>query len=77
MEELKNLDLNQASQNSNNEDAQERNQSQDSFVEVDKEISIKDDENQYKETIFHLLVGEEGQDLFYIKRINFLRLQEK
>ena len=50
LEELKNLDLNQASQNSNNEDAQEINQSQDSFVEVDKEISIKDDENQYKET---------------------------
>ena len=41
LEELKNLDLNQASQNSNNEDAQEINQSQDS--------SIKDDENQYKE----------------------------
>ena len=49
LEELKNLDLNQASQNSNNEDAQEINQSQDSFIEVDKEISIKDDENQYKE----------------------------
>ena len=50
LEELKNLDLNQARQNSNNEDAQEINQTQDSFVDVDKEISIKDDENQNKET---------------------------
>ncbi len=50
LEELKNLDLNQLSQNSNIEDAQEINQSQDNFVEVDNEISIKDGENQYKGT---------------------------
>ena len=50
LEELKNLDLNKKHQNSTNEDSQEINQSQDGFVEVDKEISIKDDENQYKET---------------------------
>ena len=50
LEELQNLDLTLVNQNSINEDKQKDEQSQDYFVEVDKEISIKDDENQYKET---------------------------
>ena len=51
MEEFQNLDLTLVNQNSVNEDNQKNDQSQDYFVEVDKEISIKDDDNKVKEII--------------------------
>ena len=49
LEELKNLELNQVKPTPNNEDNQKIDQSQDSFFDVDKEISTKDDDNKEKE----------------------------
>jgi len=49
LEELKNLELNQVKPTPDNEDNQKIDQSQDSFFDVDKEISTKDDDNKDKE----------------------------
>ena len=46
LEELKSLELNQLNQKTNNVDNQKIDQSQENFFESDKEISIKDDDNQ-------------------------------
>ena len=51
LEELKNLDLSKVNQNPTNDDNQEIDQSKDSFLEVEKSISIKADDNQEKEII--------------------------
>ena len=51
LEELKNLDLNLEDQNPNNEENQKSDRSQDDLLQVDKEISIKNDENKEKENI--------------------------
>ncbi len=48
LEELKKLELNQVNQKNINEENQKIDQSQDGFIEVDKEISIKDDDNEGK-----------------------------
>ena len=50
LEELKSLELNQLNQKTNNVDNQKIDQSQENSFEGDKEISIKDDDNQSKET---------------------------
>ena len=49
LEELKSLELNQLNQKTNNVDNQKIDQSQENSFEGDKEISIKDDDNQSKE----------------------------
>ncbi len=49
LEELRDLDLKEVNQNQINEDYQEIDQSQESFSEVDKEISIKDYNNKEEE----------------------------
>ena len=51
LEELKKLDLSQVNQKPTNDDNQKINQSQDSSFEVEKEISIKVNDNQEKEII--------------------------
>ena len=48
LEELKSLELNQLNQITNNVDNQKIDQSQENSFEGDKEISIKDDDNQPK-----------------------------
>ena len=48
LEELKSLELNQLNQITNNVDNQKIDQSQENSFEVDKEINIKDDDNQSK-----------------------------
>ena len=58
LDELKNLDLNESNQNPPNLDNQKSDKPQDSFIEVEKEISIKDDDNQGKE------IKNEKKDLF-------------
>ncbi len=51
LEELRNLDLNQLNQKTRDLDvySQKNDQSQDNYFEADKEISIKDEDNQEKE----------------------------
>ena len=49
LEELKSLELNQLNQKTNNVDNQKIDQLQENSFEGDKEISIKDDDNQSKE----------------------------
>ena len=71
LEELKKLDLTLLDQNTINKDNQKDNQSQDSSYEVDKEISIKDD-NKDKEIISETTkivksVNDENKDSFEIK----------
>ena len=51
LEELKDLDLTLENQKTTNEDHQKTDRSQDDLLQVDKEISIKNDENKDKETI--------------------------
>ena len=51
LEELKDLDLTLENQKPTNEDHQKTDRSQDDLLQVDKEISIKNDENKDKETI--------------------------
>ena len=51
LEELKDLDLTLDNQKTTNEDHQKTDRSQDDLLQVDKEISIKNDENKDKETI--------------------------
>ena len=51
LEELENLDLSEVNQNPTNDDNQEIDLSPDSSLEVEKEIAIKDDDNQEKEII--------------------------
>ncbi len=51
LEELKSLDLEQLNQTPNNVDNQKIDQSKENSFEGEKEISIKDDENQSKEII--------------------------
>ena len=48
LEELKSLELNQLNQITNNVDNQKIDQTQENSFEVDKEINIKDDDNQSK-----------------------------
>ena len=48
LEELESLELNQLNQKINNEDNQKIDQSQENSFEGDKEIFIKDDDNQSK-----------------------------
>ena len=48
LEELKSLDLEQLNQTPNNVDNQKIDQTQENSFEVDKEINIKDDDNQSK-----------------------------
>ena len=48
LEELKSLELNQLNQITNNVDNQKIDQIQENSFEVDKEINIKDDDNQSK-----------------------------
>ena len=71
MEELQNLDLTLLDQKTINKDNKENDQSQDSSVEVDKEISLKDHENKEKEITSETKklvnsVNVENQDLFEI-----------
>ena len=49
LDELNNLDLKQLNQNSSNVDNQKIEQSEESLIERDKPISIKDDDNQEEE----------------------------
>jgi len=51
LEELKDLDLTLENQKPTNEDHQKTDRSQDDLLQVNKEISIKNDENKDKETI--------------------------
>ena len=51
LEELKDLDLTLENQKTTHEDHQKTDRSQDDLLQVDKEISIKNDENKDKETI--------------------------
>ena len=51
LEELKSLDLEQLNQTPNNVDNQKIDQSKENSFEVEKETSIKDDDNQSKEII--------------------------
>ena len=51
LEEFQNLDLNLLNQTAINKDNQNDDQSQDRYIEVDKEISINDDDNKEKEII--------------------------
>lgn len=51
LEELKDLDLTLENEKPTNEDNQKTDRSQDDLLQVDKEISIKNDENKEKEII--------------------------
>ena len=72
LEELKDLDLTLENQKPTNEDHQETDRSQDDLLQVDKEISIKNDENKDKETInddkkVNMSVEIENKESFEIK----------
>ena len=51
LEELKDLDLTLENQKTTNEDNQKTDRYQDNLLQVDKESSLKNDENKEKETI--------------------------
>ena len=72
LEELKDLDLTIENQKPTNEDHQKTDRSQDDLLQVDKEISIKNDENKDKETInnskkVNMTVELENKESFEIK----------
>ena len=69
LEELKSLDLNQLNQNTTNVGNQKNDQSQENPFEVDKEISMKEDDNQENELKDKELkpIMEENYKAFKIK----------
>ena len=72
LEELKDLDLTLENQKTTHEDHQKTDRSQDDLLQVDKEISIKNDENKEKEIIddtkkVTISVGLENKESFEIK----------
>ena len=68
LEELKDLDLTLENQKPTNEDHQKTDRSQDDLLQVEKEISIKNDENKDKDTINDAMSVEiENKESFEIK----------
>ena len=62
LEELKNLDLNEINQKTNNQDNQKIDQLQENSLLTDKEMSIKDDDNEENEIKNKELVSNTDQN---------------